>query len=263
VQRHGLQDRVHLLGFVTDAELVALYNACTLFCYPSLYEGFGLPVAEAMSCGAPVVTSRVASLPEVGGEAVCYVDEPRDRTELARALQQVLEDQGLRQRLRSAGLAQAATFSWDRAARETLAILRRVVDDPQLDPVAVEVGRDERGIEAGFHDLERDGDGSFRWMQRHGRLRLRIRPDHAALRVTASSPLPEGEATLIATVAGATVGTAALEPRPRTFAFPLPRGMRRDVLAEIGLSSTRVLPPAMKGGDARELAARVFSVALQ
>jgi glycosyltransferase involved in cell wall biosynthesis len=263
VERHGLREQVHLLGFVTDEELVALYNACTVFCYPSLYEGFGLPVAEAMSCGAPVITSRVSSLPEVGGEAVRYVDEPRDAAALSAELREVLEDTGLRERLRALGLAQAATFSWDRAARETLAILRRVVDDPALDPAAVEPGRDERGIEYGFHDLERDGEGSFRWMQREGRLRLLVGQEHHGLQVAASSPLPEGEVTLIASVAGHTTGTALLGHGKRLFTFPLPAGLQRGQLTEVRLNVNRTLPPALKGSDARELGARVFAVALQ
>lgn len=259
VDRHGLRDKVLFLGFVTDDELVALYNTCTLFCYPTLYEGFGLPVIEAMSCGAPVITSRVASLPEVGGEAVCYVDEPRDRTELAQALQRVLEDPALQQRLRDDGLARAATFSWDRAARETLAILHRVVADERLDPDDVRMGETEHGLDDGFHDVERPPEGCFRWMQRRGTLHLRARPEHTALRVTAASPLPEDQVTLIARVGGAVVGTGLLGHATRTFRFELPERLPRTGLVTVELTVNHVLPQSMKGSDRRELGARVFA----
>ncbi|HEX5054293.1 MAG TPA: glycosyltransferase family 1 protein [Planctomycetota bacterium] len=259
VDRHGLRDQVHLLGFVSDDELLALYNTCAVFCYPTLYEGFGLPVIEAMSCGAPVITSRVASLPEVGGGAVAYVDEPRDAAALATTLQQVLEDRELRERLRRDGLAQAARFSWDRAARETLAILGRVAGDAGLDPTGVRMGEDERGIEGGFHDVERPSEGAFRWMQRRGSLRLRAATG-AALRIVAASPLPEDEVTLIARVAGAVVGTGLLGHGPRAFRFALPEPVPRDRLLPIELEVNHTLPAAMKGGDTRDLGARVFAV---
>ncbi|MBL8728480.1 MAG: glycosyltransferase family 4 protein [Planctomycetes bacterium] len=259
VDRHGLRDKVHFLGFVTDDELVALYNTCALFCYPTLYEGFGLPVIEAMSCGAPVITSRVASLPEVGGEAVCYVDTPLDPKELSRALQRVLEDRALQQRLRDDGMARAATFSWDRAARETLAILQRVVADEELDPTDVRMGEDERGIDEGFYGVERPPEGSFRWMQRRGTLQLRARPQHAVLRVTAASPLPEDEVTLVVRVGGAVIGTGLLGHAPRTFTFELPARLPRTGLVTVELTVNHVLPPAMKGEDRRELGARIFA----
>lgn len=262
VDRHGLRDSVQFLGFVTDDELLALYNTCALFCYPTLYEGFGLPVIEAMSCGAPVVTSRVASLPEVGGDAVRYVGDPRDDKALAAALLEVLEDTRLQERLRTAGLARAATFSWDRAAKETLAILERVVDDPSLDPVRVVMGEDERGVDEGFYDVERPPDGSFRWMQRRGVVRLRPSSAHRSLRVVAASPLPEDEVTLIARVQGAVVGTGLLGHGARAFTFALPPGMARDVLVPIELEVNRVLPEAMKGGDTRDLGARVLRIEL-
>lgn len=262
VDRHGLRDRVQFLGFVSDQELLELYNTCALFCYPTLYEGFGLPVIEAMSCGAPVITSRVASLPEVGGDAVRYVDEPRDATALAEALGELLEDAAARDRLRAAGLARAATFSWDRAARETLAILERVVADPTLDPARIVMGEDERGIDQGFHDVERPPDGAFRWMQRRGLVRLRVGEGHRSLRVTAASPMPEDQVTLIARVCGAVVGTGLLGHGPRSFTFPLPEGVPRDRVVPIELAVNHPLPPAMKGADTRDLGARVLRIEL-
>ncbi len=262
VERHGLQDRVRLLGFVTDDELLALYNRCALFCYPSLYEGFGLPVIEAMSCGAPVITSRVSSLPEVGGDAVRYVDDPHDSAALADQLGEVLESRDLQARLRRDGLAQAARFSWDKAARETLAILERVVADPVLDPTAVRMGEDERGVAEGFYDVERPPEGAFRWMQRRGLLRLRIPAASSRLWVTAASPMAEATVTLIVRAAGVTVGTCLLRHGPQTFSFALPHHVPRDRLVDVELEVNWPLPAAMKGSDARDLGARIFALRL-
>ena len=111
------------LHFVPDEDLAKLYAAATVFCYPSLYEGFGLPVLEAMQSGIPVITSNVSSLPEVGGDAVRYVD-PHDAGELSQALTELLTDEARRAQLRRAGLEQARRFSWERTARQTMEVLR-------------------------------------------------------------------------------------------------------------------------------------------
>jgi glycosyltransferase involved in cell wall biosynthesis len=111
-----------LLGFVSDAALAELYRRCAVFCYPSLGEGFGLPVLEAMAAGAAVITSNLSSLPEVGGEAVVYID-PRNTAEIAAGLEKVLSDATLRARLREAGAARAELFSWERFAESVLAVL--------------------------------------------------------------------------------------------------------------------------------------------
>jgi alpha-1,3-rhamnosyl/mannosyltransferase len=111
-----------LLGHVSDDELHALYAGASCFAYPSLYEGAGLPVIEAMAAGAPVVTSSVSSLPEVAGDAALLVD-PNDTDAIAAAVERVLTEPGLADDLRVRGRAQAATFSWERTARETLALL--------------------------------------------------------------------------------------------------------------------------------------------
>jgi alpha-1,3-rhamnosyl/mannosyltransferase len=125
----SLGNRCHLLGYVTDADLVELYRRCEVFCYPSLGEGFGLPVLEAMAVGAPVVTSSVSSLPEVGGDAVEYAD-PRDPRSIAAALRRVLDDPGRRQELSERAVARARTFTWDRFAEQTLDALSRASRSP-------------------------------------------------------------------------------------------------------------------------------------
>jgi len=119
-------DRVRLLGFVDEADLPALYRNATLFAFPSLYEGFGLPVLEAMACGLPVVCSDASSLPEVAGDAALLVD-PLDTGALAEALARALEDADLRREMVARGLAQAACFTWERAARETLAVYQEII----------------------------------------------------------------------------------------------------------------------------------------
>lgn len=119
VERLGLRERVLFPDFVSDDDLAALYVGATLFVYPSLYEGFGLPVAEAMACGAPVVSSNASSLPEVAGDAALYFD-PRDVDAMAGAMRRALADDALRANLRAKSLAQAKTFSWEKAAGELL-----------------------------------------------------------------------------------------------------------------------------------------------
>jgi alpha-1,3-rhamnosyl/mannosyltransferase len=116
-----------LLGGVTDDELRALYAGAAAFVYPSLYEGFGLPVLEAMAAGAPVITSNVSSLPEVAGDAALLVD-PRDEAAIAEAIERVVTDPTLADDLRARGRPRAAAFSWARTARETLAVLSGLAD---------------------------------------------------------------------------------------------------------------------------------------
>jgi glycosyltransferase involved in cell wall biosynthesis len=119
VQRLGLADHVHFLGFVPEDELPLWYNAARLFAFPSLYEGFGLPVLEAMACGAPVITSTAASLPEVAGRAAMLVP-PEDTHRLAREMERVLEDAQLRTEMRAAGRIQASRFSWRAMTDQTV-----------------------------------------------------------------------------------------------------------------------------------------------
>jgi glycosyltransferase involved in cell wall biosynthesis len=113
-------------GHVPDTELPAFYRAADAFAYPSLYEGFGLPVLEAMRSGAPVLTSSTSSLPEVAGDAAVYVD-PTDVGSIRDGLEALLSDQALRERLARKGPERASVFSWDRTARDTLSELERAV----------------------------------------------------------------------------------------------------------------------------------------
>ncbi len=118
------EDAVLLAGFVPDEDLVALYNECELFAFASLSEGFGLPVLEAMACGAPVVGSSTTSIPEVIGRDDLLFD-PLDASAMGRAMERVLADPALQAELRAYGPARAATFSWEKAATAVLAAFER------------------------------------------------------------------------------------------------------------------------------------------
>jgi alpha-1,3-rhamnosyl/mannosyltransferase len=120
IERHP--HSVRQLGYVADEDLPALYRNAALFVYPSLQEGFGLPVLEALSCGTAVITSDVSSMPEVGGEAARYVN-PRDTQDIRAALEELLTDDAKREALAARGPAQAARFSWRRTAEQTLAAI--------------------------------------------------------------------------------------------------------------------------------------------
>jgi glycosyltransferase involved in cell wall biosynthesis len=122
----ALGKQVKWLGYVSDAELRALYEGATAFVFPSIYEGFGIPPLEAMHCGCPVLAARAASIPEVCGDAAIYFD-PRSSDELASVLLQVTGDRALREKLRAKGYAQAARFGWDLGAQQLLDVCRSAV----------------------------------------------------------------------------------------------------------------------------------------
>jgi len=125
-EQFGVSDRVKFLEFVPDEDLQVLYEKAAAFALPSLYEGFGLPVLEAMARGCPVVVSNVSSLPEIAGDAGIYID-PEDVTSIAKGLETALEEtKEERKRRVEAGLHQAAKFTWEKAAQQTLAILEEV-----------------------------------------------------------------------------------------------------------------------------------------
>lgn len=120
------RDGVILPGYVPDEDLPALYGGALALVFPSVYEGFGLPVLEAMGCGVPVATSNTSSLPEIGGDAARYFD-PLDVASISATLCRLLGDAELQDEMRTRGLARAAAFSWERAAAETRAVYDAVL----------------------------------------------------------------------------------------------------------------------------------------
>ena len=125
VKELGVEDRVTFTGYIADADLPALISAAMALAMPSKYEGFGLPILEAMACGTPVIASNTSSLPEVGGEAALYA-APDDVRSWAEIIEQVMEDAQLRSILREKGLRQAAKFRWDKMALETLEVYEQI-----------------------------------------------------------------------------------------------------------------------------------------
>ena len=127
VEQLGLERYVRFLGYVDSADIPALYSAAALAVYPSRYEGFGLPVLEAMACGAPVACSNASSIPEVAGDAALTFD-PDDESAFAEALARGSQDEALRAELRERGLAWAATFTWERTAAATIQAYRDALE---------------------------------------------------------------------------------------------------------------------------------------
>ena len=122
----GLEDDVRWVGWLDPAELEGLWALSSAFVFPSLYEGFGLPVLEAMARGVPVACSNASSLPEVAGDAALLFD-PREPAQIAATLQELLTDAQLVARLRQAGTDRAAQFTWERTALAVLASYRRAL----------------------------------------------------------------------------------------------------------------------------------------
>lgn len=131
VNQSALRDRVYYTGFVEDTDLPYFYGACDLFVYPSFYEGFGLPILEAMACGRAVACSNTTAMPEVANAAGILFD-PHSKSEIVRAITDVLLDSELRQRLERLGAKRAGLFSWERAAAQTLDVYRSVAGHARL-----------------------------------------------------------------------------------------------------------------------------------
>jgi len=125
---YPLREQVILPGYIADQDLPALYSGAIVTVQASLWEGFGLPVLEAMACGSPVCASHVSSLPEVGGDAAAYFD-PHDTGDITRCLEEILVDDARREAMRAKSLARAAEFSWQRTASETLDVYHKVIGD--------------------------------------------------------------------------------------------------------------------------------------
>ncbi len=130
IKKLELANYIEFTGIVSDERLARLYQGAAVFVFPTLYEGFGLPVLEAMACGCPVITSNTSSLPEVVGDAGILVD-PLDVQAISAAIERVLTDPGLSERLRNAAVQRAKQFSWERTARETVELYRKVVGSGQ------------------------------------------------------------------------------------------------------------------------------------
>jgi glycosyltransferase involved in cell wall biosynthesis len=124
-RQSGVSSRIHFTGFVSDDDLLYLYNACDLFVFPSLYEGFGIPVLEAMACGRAVCASNTSAIPEVADGAAILFD-PRSVPEITRSLLDLLLDPQLRARMERLGQQRAAQFDWQKTARKTLEVYREV-----------------------------------------------------------------------------------------------------------------------------------------
>lgn len=123
---YGVKDRVEFLDFVPDEDLPSFYQNALCYVLPSLYEGFGLPILEAMQYGCPVLTSNVSSLPEAGGDAALYFD-PMNVDDIAHKIDKVEEDNKLREEMKRKGLAHVKKFSWEKSAEHVLAILEKEV----------------------------------------------------------------------------------------------------------------------------------------
>ncbi len=123
----GVRENIIFCDYIDEADLVLMYNLAELFIYPSFYEGFGLPVLEAMGCAAPVICSNTSSLPELAGDAAILVD-PSDNAAIEKSIADILSDDGLKKTLSDRSLKQAARFSWEKAAKETMELYREVMD---------------------------------------------------------------------------------------------------------------------------------------
>jgi len=126
LQTLGIGDRIRFLGYVPEEELPLLYQASTMFIYPSRYEGFGLPVLQAMAAGTPVITTKLSSIPEVAGDSALYIN-PDKPFELAQAIKEIFSNHAIKSSLVASGVKRAGTFSWERTVNETIDVYREVI----------------------------------------------------------------------------------------------------------------------------------------
>jgi len=129
VRRRGLENDVDFLGTASDAELAFLMERALLLCFPSLWEGFGLPVIEAFAFGCPVIASNVASLKEIANGAALMIEDPNSVEEIAQAMWKIITDTSVGERMRREGKKKAASFSWDKAARGYIGIYKRLMNE--------------------------------------------------------------------------------------------------------------------------------------
>lgn len=127
IEYSSLSDNIVLSGFVDDDDLPSLYSGAKIFLYPSLFEGFGLPVLEAMACGVPVITSNCSSLPEIAGNAAMFVN-PKNVVEIVNAMEILISNNNLREELSAKGLERAKIFSWDKTAKETIKLYEEIIE---------------------------------------------------------------------------------------------------------------------------------------
>ena len=126
IKELGLNNRIKILGFVPTKDLVAIYNLAAAYCQPSFYEGFGLPVLEAMACGTPVVCSKTSSLPEVVGDAAIFVD-PKDIKSIAQGIKHVIENEEVKETFRKKSISRASQFSWKKTAEKTIGVYKKIL----------------------------------------------------------------------------------------------------------------------------------------
>jgi glycosyltransferase involved in cell wall biosynthesis len=122
-----LQNRVSILDFVGDSEVRDLFDHAAVFLFPSFYEGFGMPIIEAMSCGAPVVTSKIGAMIEVGGDAAVFVSDPKSTNEIGMSIAGILSDVEQWNDISARGLKHANAFSWKSAAEKHLDLYRKLM----------------------------------------------------------------------------------------------------------------------------------------
>jgi len=126
ISKNGLLDRIKLFGFMDDRELMALYSLAAAFVYPSKYEGFGIPLVEAMACGTPIVAANISSIPEIAGNAALYFD-PDSEASLADAIHKVVFDENFKNSLIKNGFKRKESFNWDKTARETYDVYNKLL----------------------------------------------------------------------------------------------------------------------------------------